>query len=320
MDHARDFNDTATDNFGNSTLINAASHGHAAIVQSVLSMPSIDINAKNGQRDTALTLAARQGHITIVQSLLSKTGIHVNAVNDMGNTALILAANNGHAIIVQRLLSMPNIDINAKNLRGDTAFILATRQGHITIVHSLLSMTDIHVNAKNDYGNTALIDALQLDIVLALLAQPGIHVNARNKFGTTALIRAHSNHSNSKIITALEIAQQRERVITAYQHHSLTYAQAWVATMPEILELHDTLLLPSDLIPLVISYLTPLSYNEAKDLLPHLNSARSADYTAFLIDANSAMPCHRLSYATTTVTIRKANLEMENHTCRCTVA
>lgn len=318
MDHARNFN--ATDSFGNSTLINAARHGHATLVKSVLSMPNIDINAKNGQCDTALTLAARQGHITIVQNLLSMTGIHINTANEMGNTALILAANNGHTTIVQRLLSMPNIDINAKNFRGDTALILAARQGHITIVHSLLSMTDIHVNAKNDYGNTALIDALQLDIVSTLLDQPGIHVYAKNKYGTTALTRAHSCNSNPKIITALKSAQQREGVIKTHQHHSsLTYAQAWAATMPEILGLYDTLLLPSDLVPLVISYLTPLSYNEVKGLIPHLNSAQSGDYAAFLIDANSAMPCHRLSYATTTATIRKANLEMEAHTCRCVI-
>jgi ankyrin repeat protein len=95
----------------------AAHNGHVGIVQALLAMPGIDVNAKNQLNDTALICAARQEHVAVVRALLAMPGINVNASNQANSTALMLAAANGHVAIVEALLVMPCISIDPGSIR-----------------------------------------------------------------------------------------------------------------------------------------------------------------------------------------------------------
>jgi ankyrin repeat protein len=55
------------------------------------------------------------GHIKIVQALLSVDGIKINAFNTDGYAALISSSLNGHLEVVKELLQVDGIDVYAYN-------------------------------------------------------------------------------------------------------------------------------------------------------------------------------------------------------------
>lgn len=326
--HGINFN--AANNNGNTALILASWQGHLAIVRSLLSMAKININASNIGGNTALMSAARRAHTEIVQILLAQESINFNATNNRRYSALLFAADIGHTKTVKILLTKEGIHVNATVGNGSTALFLAIIHGHIDIIQNLLSRVEININAKNDDGDTALLLAIKciherithvmrtgvtacisshsthdLEIILTLLAQPGICVHEKDIRGMTALTYARTHKElklNAKIITALEMAKNRDSLIRKIQHHlRLSYAQAWAATMPEILELYDTALLIEDLMPIALSYLAMVSYDEAKQLLPHLKTLRAA-YATCVASPKSLHPCqpHSSSIAAST--------------------
>lgn len=185
----------------------AAQNGYIEIIKKMAD--KIDVNALDAKRRNALILAARNGHESIVEFLLQVPGININA-QDCDNslswpdaserTALIWAARNGHESIVELLLQVPGININTQDESGRHALICAVSQGHVNIVKHLLQAPGIDVNAQaiND-GWTALICAIEggyrpesETVVKLLLESPGIDVNVQSTSGITALMHAAS--------------------------------------------------------------------------------------------------------------------------------
>ena len=126
---------------GTTALIAAADEGHAEIVRLLLA-EGANVNAKQRWGTTALMLAASggsEGHTAIVELLLAVPGIDVNAKDDDdGITALMRAAANGQAAIVERLLAA-GADVNAKDNDGETALMFAERGGHTDVVRAINS-------------------------------------------------------------------------------------------------------------------------------------------------------------------------------------
>ena len=124
---------------GDTALIMAAWSGHTDVVERLLAVRGIDVNAKGSKFDagfTALTWAATNGHADVVELLLAAPGIDVNAKTDAGNTALMKAASHGDTDIVRRLLAAPGIDVKAKGRwGGNTALMLAAENGHTDVVN-----------------------------------------------------------------------------------------------------------------------------------------------------------------------------------------
>lgn len=264
-------NINSTDKRGNTALMSATSHANTSIAISLLSIAEIDINAINNNGDSALILAIHHRNTALAQILLAQVGININVIGSYGNSALILAVMGSNTVIVQNLLSVANVDVNAANNKGDTALILAARHGNTTIVQSLLEKYGINLYARDYLGHTARINA-------AIHCAP-----------------------TSKIITALEMAEKRQGLIKKYQDNSqLTHAQAWAATMPEMFELPNHLPLTKDLILLTMTYLAPISFDDAKKMLPHLKSVRS-DYARLMNNLESLRPCHTSSSAIATL-------------------
>ena len=83
------------DVYGWTPLMRAAYEGHADIVDVLLSQPSVVINGRNDQGQTALHLAAIQGQPHIVQALLER-GAQADMADFAGRTARSIARAQGH--------------------------------------------------------------------------------------------------------------------------------------------------------------------------------------------------------------------------------
>ena len=183
----------------NLLLIKAAKEGNTAIVERILAVDGVDVNAKNNEGETALICAANFGRTEIAKLLLAVPGIDVNAKDRFERTALIRAAEEVHTEIVKLLLAVPGIDVNAKDMDGETALLCAVLRDRTEIAKLLLAVDGVDVNAKDKNGKTALIMVAEeghTEIVKLLLAVDGVDVNAKDKDGRTALrIAAKEGHT-----------------------------------------------------------------------------------------------------------------------------
>lgn len=270
----------------NAALREAAGRGDINTVQSLLATSDVDINATDGYGRTALILATCKGSITTACALLAKTGVNINAVDGCDRTALILAAYKGRTAIAQILLTKPEININLIDAFGRTALIWAARNDHTPIVHRLL-------------------------------ATPGIKVNIADHEGITAFTYAH-NRRNQAMVAALKYAFMRDALMESYrQHFALNDAQAWAATLPEVLALHHLCLPDQDVTLFLIGFVTPLNYKEAKTLLPFLKQAHAVHRAlkggvslekalALILSPKASaatMPCNTTAFPLATVTL-----------------
>lgn len=226
--------------------------------------------------NVALRAAAVRGDVNAVQTLLATTDIDINATDGYGRTALILATYQGSITIVEALLARADLAINIKDGCGRTTLILAAYMGCAIIVSALLTKTDIDVNATDVFGRSALIWAAcndHIGVIYQLLATPGIRVNLTDRANMTALMHARNRH-NPAMIAALEQAVLRDALMEAYRlNFDLNGAQIWAATMPEILALQDQWLPDQDAMLFLMGFMTPLTYQEARTLLPFLQTA-----------------------------------------------
>lgn len=112
-----------------------------------------DINAKDANGHTFLTLAASKGHTKIVEFLLL-SGASPNAKGPNENTALHFAIMNNHKELVNLLLSV-GTNPNTQNLYGETALHYAVKFNRSKIMELLLN-ANIDTDIKNIEGFTAV--------------------------------------------------------------------------------------------------------------------------------------------------------------------
>lgn len=86
---------------------------------------------------TPLHLAALRGHVSTLQTLLTSPSIEVNATDAAGNTPLMCAAQSGYHALVVHLLNH-SADPKAVNKDGYTAHDFALAYGHCKVLHQLL--------------------------------------------------------------------------------------------------------------------------------------------------------------------------------------
>ena len=111
--------------FGGTALMWAAGAGHKAVVETLLKVPNINVNAVTSFNGTALMAAARGGDNEVVELLLAAgADIHVRGERDW--TALIYAASHEHKEVVDILLAA-GADIYAQDIDGYTALAWAAR-------------------------------------------------------------------------------------------------------------------------------------------------------------------------------------------------
>ena len=114
-------------------LVYAAGRGDANAVKELLTKEDDHAVCKE-----ALAYASDRGYVEVVQLLLGVKGIDVNARDYGGNCALICAVSRGDSKIANLLLSREDVDINVRDNFGGTALIRAMRQRRISAYIILL--------------------------------------------------------------------------------------------------------------------------------------------------------------------------------------
>jgi ankyrin repeat protein len=176
-------------------LIWACKKGYVDIVDPLVKVCKVDINARDHEGATPLVRAAASGHLEIVKLLLGTINIQVNVGSNKGLTALMSAAQQGHYSIVKTLLDTDKIDVNAADMVGETALMKAVRHRHEDTAALLLNFERIDINAKDKDKQTALMKAARYrceDAVKLLLGMRRLDINAKDRDGLTALMHAAS--------------------------------------------------------------------------------------------------------------------------------
>ncbi|KAH6907916.1 hypothetical protein BKA70DRAFT_1282843 [Coprinopsis sp. MPI-PUGE-AT-0042] len=139
----------ATDKCDATPLILASADNREGIVKLLLNHRKVKINHADQNGWTALLRASLYGCTGIVKLLLARPGIKVNHIDKNGQTALHCASDEGREGVVKLLLAHPQVDAYVVDSRGATALQLASRGGHEGIVRLLLAhpKREIEVNA-----------------------------------------------------------------------------------------------------------------------------------------------------------------------------
>lgn len=212
------------DGYGQTPLLLAASKGRFSVVEYLLSINGIDLNAatrgdngvhakKNGR--TALHWAYYCGHDKVLSALV-KAGADVTRVMGDAKSQLIhLAAEEGKLDVFKILIESNQDLLNEVDANGKVPLHLAAQAGHLAIVQYILELRPELLNQGDIYGQTALLWAASeghLPVVEYLLLQEGVDLNAvtrdvnapvhLDKNGRTALHWA-ADHGHSKIVDVL---------------------------------------------------------------------------------------------------------------------
>lgn len=164
-------NINAQNQYGATALIQATIGNREDIVKFLLTVPGIDVNVYEKNRQTALNIAARDGHKNIVALLLTFRDINVNC-KGFGSTPLIEAADSikeDHYEIVKLLLRAPGIDVNCQGYDRQTAIMCAVKLRSIRTIEELLKKPEIDLNIRDNQGMTALLHAPDKELFMMLV-------------------------------------------------------------------------------------------------------------------------------------------------------
>ena len=113
-----------------------------------------DVNDKNSNGYTALTLAVLNSHNSIVKLLFDQPGVKINEKDNNGRTALHFAAFYNNREAARMLLLHPTMEsANAKDNFGETAVMKAVRFGRKEVLSELVAHRSVSLDIGNVSGN-----------------------------------------------------------------------------------------------------------------------------------------------------------------------
>jgi uncharacterized protein len=151
-------NPNSQDSKGTPAIVYAAQQGANQIIEVMIKMAGVDINATNTEDETAIMITALKGNYRGVDLLLDKAA-QPNRLPKTGWTALHYAAKHGSVPILQLLIAN-HADINALSPNGTTPLMLAARHENAAAFQLLLTL-GADSTRKNDAGYSATDYALQ---------------------------------------------------------------------------------------------------------------------------------------------------------------
>ncbi|KAF5240211.1 hypothetical protein FOXYS1_15468, partial [Fusarium oxysporum] len=179
------------DTYGRTALSYAAMQGNAAIVELLLDMENVDVDARDEEGRTPFSWAAEKGHGSIIELLLKTGKVSINAQDWEGSTALSLAADEGHESVVKLLLDREKeVDVDARDKSGLTPLSWAAWSGHEAIVKLLLDTGKVDVDTRDEEGRTPFLLAAEggSESIVKLLVDTGkVDIDSRDEEGRTPL-------------------------------------------------------------------------------------------------------------------------------------
>jgi len=178
---------------GDTRLPDAAMQGDKAAIRTLL-LQKADVNAAQGDGNTALHWAAYRDDLEMAQALI-KAGASLKATTRIGNmTPLFLAAKNGNAAMID-LFVKAGAAVNAANDNGTTPLMVAASSGKADAVKVLLDHGADANAVDNTNGQTALMFAavLNRDAAVKVLVERGAKLDAKSKTTTVPENRRFEN-------------------------------------------------------------------------------------------------------------------------------
>jgi len=176
-------------------LLRAAEAGDADRVALAL-RAGADIEARDGDKRTALLLAATHDRIEVAR-LLVALGASPDALDDRHDTPWLVTGVTGSVAMLEALLPA-NPDLTIRNRFGGVSVIPASERGHVDYVRRVVR-TGADVNHVNDLGWTALLEAVVLgdggrrhQEIVRILLDAGADPTISDKGGVTPLEHARA--------------------------------------------------------------------------------------------------------------------------------
>lgn len=159
--------------YGQTALLRASKKGHTTIAETLLATGRVNVNLAEKNGHTPLLHAARSGSTDIVR-LLVESGANIDTNDEITQTPLSQAAEKGHEEVVKLLLATGLVDPNVREKpQGWTPLWWATQNGHAGVVKLLLDTGKIELDAADEgSGQTPLSIAAEngyIEIVRLLL-------------------------------------------------------------------------------------------------------------------------------------------------------
>ena len=164
-----------------------------------------DIQASSSNGSTVLHFASRNSNQEVVEFLLKMNEISVNATDNSNQTPLMYACYDGGHLDNIKMLTQNGADIQASSSNGSTVLHFASALSNQEVVEFLLKLNEISVNASNSFNQTPLMHACydggRLDNI-KMLIQNGADIQASSSDGSTVLHFA-SRNSNQEVVKFL---------------------------------------------------------------------------------------------------------------------
>jgi ankyrin repeat protein len=148
----------------------AASLNYPVLLEALLALPGIEVNARDWAASTALMRAIEARANECVDLLIADPRVDLNAANKWGWSALPLATATGSWDLAQALLASDRLDLRAQ---GGTALAVSIVLGFDGLTADFLTRPDVNVNAVfprwTDYLPSRVQSSLNLDPLFAQL-------------------------------------------------------------------------------------------------------------------------------------------------------
>ena len=195
----------AADNLNRTPLMYACCDGGRLDNIKILIQNGADIYARDNNGSTVLHCASASSNQEVVEFLLKLNKISVNATNHFNQTPLMHACVDGDRLDKIKMLLKNGANIQARDYYGSTVLHIASRNSKQEVVEFLLKLNEISVNATDNLNITPLMDACSnsghLDNI-KMLIQNGADIQASSSIGSTVLHFA-SALSNQEVIEFL---------------------------------------------------------------------------------------------------------------------